>query len=136
MDTERLIRAVADWARYDARVLAASLCGSHARGEARADSDIDLVLVTSKPASLIDDRNWLDNFGEHDVVADEDWGLVQSIRVFYGKLEVEFGIAALEWVQSPIDAGTALVMRQPMRILHDPESLIANAIAEVRVNVE
>lgn len=136
MDPETLIAAVANWAQLDTRVVAATLCGSHARNEARPDSDIDLILVTSKPTSLIDDRAWLNNFGDPLLVADEDWGLVQSIRVYYGELEVEFGITGLGWVEPPIDSGTAAVMREPMRILYDPESLITKAIAEVRPYAE
>lgn len=136
MDADDLITIVASWAQCDDRVLAAALCGSHARGAARPDSDIDLSLVSPDPTSLLDDRNWLTTFGIPDVVGVEDWGLVQSIRVYYGNLEVEFGIAGLEWVEPPIDSGTAVLMRDPMRILHDPGELFNRAIADVRLNWE
>ena len=132
MESESLIAAVAKWAENDSRIVAASLCGSHALGEARPDSDIDLVLVALEPTLLLDNRDWLNNFGTPDIVADEDWGLVQSIRVFYGELEVEFGITGLKWVNPPIDRGTAQVMRSPMRILYDPESRMSKAVAEAR----
>lgn len=136
MEAETFIKAAADWARCESRIVAAALCGSHARGEARPDSDIDLILISPNPSSLLNDRDWLSHFGDANVVEDEDWGLVQSIRVFYGKLEVEFGIAGLEWVQPPIDSGTAKVLRQPMCILHDPKILFTNAITEARLNTD
>jgi len=96
-------------------------------------SDIDIVLVSPTPESLLEDRNWLNSLGDPAVVGDEDWELVQSILIFFRMLEVEFGIAGLDWVRPPIDSGTAAVMRQPMRLLYDPESLIAIAIANVRL---
>jgi hypothetical protein len=42
----------------------------------------------------------------------EDWGKVQSVRVFYpGGPEVEFGIASLDWGSDPSDKVTAQVIR-------------------------
>ena len=112
-------------------MVALVLVGSHARDAARVDSDIDFVLISSQPASLLNDHSWQHTFGEPCNMLHEDWGLVQSIRVFYSDLEVEFGIAGLEWVQPPIDPGTAEVIAQPLRVLFDPDSLIAIAKADV-----
>jgi hypothetical protein len=109
-----------------------SVCGSYARGTARPDSDIDIALVSPDPDTLLNERDWLDTFGTPTVVGVEDYGLVQSIRVYYGTLEVEFGIAGLEWVEPPIDSGRAEVLRDPMRILHDPERLFDIAIAAIQ----
>jgi len=129
---EKLIESAAELARSDSRIVAAALCGSYARGTARPDSDIDIALVSPDPNSLLNERDWLDTFGTPTAVGVEDYGLVQSIRVYYGTLEVEFGIAGLEWVEPPIDSGTAEVLREPMRILHDPERLFDIAIAIVQ----
>ena len=57
----------------------------------------------------------------------EDYGLVQAIRVFYGSLEVEFGITAEAWAQIPIDEGTAGVINDGLWILYDPEGRLAAA---------
>jgi len=133
MVAEEFIDAMVRWARHDDRVVAAALVGSYARNQARPDSDIDFVLITPKPMMLLSDRRWLHTCGVPRVEPDEDWGLVQSIRVFYANLEVEFGIAGLEWVQPPIDTGTAEVIGQPIRVLYDPEFLLAIAITDVRI---
>lgn len=136
MDPVSFATKVTKWAKCDNRVVAALVCGSHARNRAHADSDLDFILIAPEPISLLDNRAWLGSFGRADVVRDEDWGLVQSIRAYYGTLEVEFGIAGLEWAQPPIDSGTARVMLEPTRILYDPEHLLERAIAEVRLDTK
>ncbi len=131
MDAEELISRVATWARDDDRVVAAAVCGSHARGEARPDSDIDLCLVCTEPAELLDRRSWIQAFGPDARVAGpvEDYNLVQSIRVFYGSTEVEFGVTHPAWMDLPLDRGTADVINNGLRILYDPEGRLEEAVA-------
>lgn len=131
-----LVSSVLQFAETDARIVAAALCGSHARGTARADSDIDFVFVSSDARSLLDNQNWLEFFGTPEIVGVEDYGLVQSVRVSYDATEVEFGIAGLEWASHPIDPGTAAVMREPMHIFYDPEGLLQAAVASVNEKSE
>jgi len=137
MDANIFIKAVTSWATKDTRVSVLLLCGSHANNTARTDSDIDFVLVCPNPGILFSDQIWISSFGANAIESFEDWGLVQSIlvqsiRVFYGSLEVEFGITGLEWIQPPIDNKTADVMMQPMRVLYDPDLLLANAVASIQ----
>lgn len=132
MNAEIIISAVTSWVRLDRRVVAALICGSYARDEYRTDSDIDFVLIAPEPGLLIDDRSWLNTFGQPREVKDEDWGLVQSVRVFYGEVEVEFGVAGFEWVQPPIDSETAEVLRKPIKVIYDPDSLIVTAVEDVK----
>ena len=53
---------------------------------------------------------------------------MQSLRVYYGALEVEFGIAPEAWVELPIDSGTAQVMKDGFRIVYDPEGRLRKAL--------
>lgn len=131
MTPDKLISKVAVWAQCDDRVVAAGLCGSHARGEARPDSDIDFVILTPDPASLLDDRSWIAGFSTDARVAGpaEDYNLVQSIRVFYGATEVEFGVTDQAWMQPPIDHGTASIINNGLRILYDPDGRLREAVA-------
>ena len=46
---ERLLRQVVAWAAEQDEVQAVVLVGSYARGDARADSDVDLVLLVEDP---------------------------------------------------------------------------------------
>jgi hypothetical protein len=128
---DELISKVTLWAQRDQRVLAAGVCGSHARGEARPDSDIDFCILTADPASLLDDRAWIESFGANARVAGpvEDYNLVQSLRVFYGTTEAEFGITDLTWARPPIDPETASVINNGLRIFYDPDGRLREAIA-------
>lgn len=131
MHADELINKVATWAQSDDRVIAAGVCGSHARGEARPDSDIDFCLVCSDTGALLEERSWIKNFGSDARVAGpvEDYNLVQSIRVFYGATEAEFGVTAEAWMELPIDRSTARVINDGLRILYDPEGRLQEAVA-------
>jgi predicted nucleotidyltransferase len=96
------------------------LVGSQARGTARPDSDVDLVVVTETPADLVTDPGWTEYFGAVERQAGEDWGAVRSLRLWYRDgPEVEFGIAAPEWLAEPLDPGTRDVLRAGYRMLYD-----------------
>ena len=131
MDASELIAKVTDWARHDDRVVAAGICGSYARGQARPDSDIDFCILTAEPDSLLEDRSWITGFGSDARVAGtvEDYNLVQSIRVFYGKTEAEFGVTDQAWMELPIDHETAGVMNDGLRMLYDPAGRLERAVA-------
>ena len=131
LDAAELIARVSRWAQRDDRIMAAAVCGSHARGEARPDSDVDFCLLTADPVSLLDDLSWVYEFDADARVAGpvEDYNLVQSIRVFYGATEAEFGVTDVAWAKLPIDRETAGVINNGLRRLHDPEGLLARAAA-------
>jgi hypothetical protein len=131
MSAEAFIGQVAEWAADHPGIQAAALVGSWARGAARAESDIDLILIVSEPADFLRRDAWLRTFGVVERVTDEDWGRVQSRRAFYrGGPEVEFGITTAEWADTdPVDAGTARVVHDGMRILADPDGLLADLLA-------
>ena len=122
---------MADWARLDRRVVAAGICGSHARGDARPDSDIDFCILAAEPQALLVDLAWIRDLGPGARIAGpvEDYNLVQSVRVFYGTTEAEFGITDEAWAQPPIDRETAGVINDGLRILYDPEGRLDEAIA-------
>ncbi len=114
------------WAAREPGILAAALVGSHARGTARSESDIDVIIVVDDPASYLQTPQWLEHFGDIRSVSIEDWGLVQSRRVQYADgMEVEFGITVRQWAGTdPIDEGTRQVVSNGMRVLYDPEGLL------------
>lgn len=131
-DLQPLIRAVAEWARDRPDVVAVGLAGSHARGTARDSSDVDLVVLIEDPAALLGDDAWLTHFGDVTSVADEDWGAVQSRRVRYrAGPEVEFGPTSPAWAAPPLDPGTARVVRDGFRVIHDPQGLLDEAVQAV-----
>ena len=122
---EQLIAAVTCWAQERDDIVAAALVGSHARGEASKSSDIDLVLLSTQPGELSRDADWTGAFGTPNRIAHEDWGLIQSVRVFYEDgPEVEFGIGGVEWAADPPPPGTLDVLRDGAVVLHDPRGLL------------
>jgi hypothetical protein len=138
MDPERIIKAILEWARAQPAIQAVALVGSHARGAARTDSDIDLVLFTPDPEVFREDTTWLDGIDWSAVGArparqqDEDYGLLWSRRVWLDQNqgEIEFGFAPPSWASvNPTDPGTLRVATDGCCVLHDPEGLLGRLCA-------
>jgi predicted nucleotidyltransferase len=121
---EDLIRDVTSWSlgRRDIRALV--LVGSHARGVAGPESDIDLVILSEQPTRLVTDSAWTRTFGTVIREAREDWGRLISLRVWYvGGPEVEFGITDVQWAHRD-DETTLAVLRGGARVLFDRDGLL------------
>lgn len=115
-------------------IVGIALVGSWARGLGRPDSDVDLVVLTSKPDLLLGSTSWFTAFGRGvQLVRSEDFGLLQERRLrLTDGLEVEVCIGGPDWAAtSPPDAGSARVVLDGMCILWDPERLLAT-FADVR----
>jgi predicted nucleotidyltransferase len=126
------LNSVTDWAIHQPTLSGVALVGSHARGEARPDSDIDLVLLCTPPNAFLDDISWVRLFGEVATCQTEEWGRVTSLRVSYRNgLEVEFGLTTPAWTRFPIDAGTRQVVSNGMRILLDKEGTLGRLLEAV-----
>lgn len=131
--TDAILRLAASWAATQSDIQGLALVGSWARGAARPDSDIDLVILTNDPERYRLNRSWL---------LDLDWALV-GLPVIgwrdadYGALwsrhitladavEVEFGFTTPAWAATaPIDVGTRQVASDGLRILYDPHNHFA-----------
>lgn len=101
-------------------VRAVLIAGSVATGEARPDSDVDVILLTTECSQYIDDVSWAAALGTVRTVAIEDYGRVTAVRVFYEDgLEVEYGIAPADWASAPFDIGTEQVARDGIFVLFD-----------------
>lgn len=112
------------WAMGRLDLVGAALVGSWARGDAREESDVDLVILVREPKALISDSSWYSRFGRVESEGLEDYGRLVSRRVRYeGGLDVEFGIAAADWATSP-DEGSLRVLREGFRILVDREGVL------------
>lgn len=122
------------WAESRGDITGAALAGSHARGDATEDSDVDLLVLADDPASYLRDRTWLRALGTVETVAVEEWGAITSLRVRYaGGREVELGLTTPQWASvDPVDLGTARVVRDGFRILHDPRRMLDRLVRHVR----
>jgi predicted nucleotidyltransferase len=127
---EQFLLDVTAWAAKRADVSAVALVGSHARGEATEDSDVDLVVLCDSPSSLLCDP-FPSLFGVVSKESIEDWGRLTSRRVFFDNgLEVEFGIALRGWALEP-DEGTIAVVERGCIVLHDPQKLLATLLSRL-----
>jgi uncharacterized protein len=108
------------WSAQRLDIRAALLVGSFARGAARADSDVDVMLLVQTPESYLGDTTWVQDLGHPRSVAFESYGRVTSVRVFFEHgLEAEVGIAPEDWASEPYDAGTLRVASGGMLVLLD-----------------
>jgi predicted nucleotidyltransferase len=105
------------WATEQKSIQAVALVGSYARGTPTEASDVDLVILAHDPEQFLAERTWVRLFGEPLAETLEDYGILKSIRVrCHDDLEVEFGIADLQW---PLDAGSLQVISDGMQILFE-----------------
>jgi predicted nucleotidyltransferase len=131
------VRALLDrfcsWAAARPDVAAVGLAGSEARGEARAGSDVDLVVLTDEPESYLPAawaRDALPD-GAEDLGA-RRWGVLLERRfVLPGGVEVDVGLAPPRWAAVPVDPGTARVVGDGFVVLLDPSGLLAGLVETV-----
>lgn len=109
--------------------MAAALVGSHARGQARPDSDVDVVLLSDTGDAFFDDTGWLTQLGVVVRRTEERWGRVRTARVWLADgTELELNFAPADWARAPLDAGTRRVIDGGFRVLFDR----AGAFAAIR----
>ncbi|NNL83187.1 MAG: hypothetical protein HKP28_07350, partial [Winogradskyella sp.] len=58
---DKILNLIKVFAESDPRIIAVGLCGSYARGNARADSDIDLSILVNDKLEF-KNTDWIDNF--------------------------------------------------------------------------
>jgi hypothetical protein len=135
MTVQELIEAFPRWVEQDPNVAGVFLVGSYARGEASPESDLDLVILTSRPYSYLSDTSWVDNFGSPSSVVLEDWGKVKSVRVHYSNgSEVEYGITTPDWATHPVPQSTQNVLADGMKLLLDRTGELEKAIRKIPDN--
>ena len=118
------IAKVTKWAGTQPDIQMAILVGSHARGDARSLSDIDFVILTEQPWRYIKDPAWASGLGAAERSVTENWGELDSLRVWYSNgQEVEFGFADRSWLSDPRDPGTSRVLDDGFRILFERTEL-------------
>lgn len=120
------LNSFVNWASVREDVQAVALVGSYSRDEARDDSDIDFVILTSQPENYLEELKWMEYFGQVEKYQIEDYGKLTSVRVWYQNgIEVEYGFTTPDWAATPLDAGTQRVLRDGMRVLFERGNLLS-----------
>ncbi len=131
MQIEQFLSQVMRWAEGQPDIAGVVLVGSHARGAARPDSDIDLVVLTTDPRRYLDDISFAQQFGPIARWVEEDWGRVTSLRVWYEDgMEVEYGFTQPDWAAPPLDAGTRRVIADGARVVFDRSGSVSRSISD------
>jgi predicted nucleotidyltransferase len=127
---EDFIEKTKNWGINEPFVEAIILVGSYTRGTQKADSDIDLVIITSNKQYYIDNTQIFSAFGLIDRSNIEFYGECTSIRIWYKNgLEVEFGMVPLTWIDLPLDHGTERALSDGYKILVDKKRMFSPIIS-------
>jgi predicted nucleotidyltransferase len=107
------------------------LVGSYARGAARADSDVDLVLLTTERGAYLAEDGWGAGLELGKLVRTRRWGVITERRFRTPSgLEVEFGVEDPSWARvDPVDPDTRKVVTDGARILHGPDGALGVLLA-------
>ncbi|MGW4720719.1 nucleotidyltransferase domain-containing protein [Nocardia sp. NPDC004260] len=124
-----IIDRITHWAAHRQDIVGLLLVGSHARNAPHADSDIDIVLLTTDQPQYCND-SWADELALGRPIRTQPWGPITERRyATESGLEVEINIGSPEWAQTdPVDPGTRRVVTDGARPLHDPTQLLASLI--------
>lgn len=129
IEAAEFTRAAKQWTSSCPDIVAAAIVGSWARGDAREDSDIDLVLLTEHPDAYVKGEDWIEDLSPGArLIRTADWGPIIERRLLLrsSSLEVEVGVGRPSWAAAlPVDPGTRKVVRGGFRPLFDPQGLLA-----------
>lgn len=134
-EVRELFERAGDWAARKPDVVAIGLAGSWARGDARMDSDVDLILLTTAKQGYFDNEAWMRDLGGLGIIRTEQWGPTMTERRFVlpSGLEVEAGIAPPIWAATdPVDPNLPPIVRDGFRILYDPERILSRLLEACR----
>jgi predicted nucleotidyltransferase len=123
---EEFLKEFSDWTFAQDDIKAVALIGSYARHTATETSDVDLVIITTRPREYLQDQRWTRQFGTVEKQQIEDYGLLTSLRVWYmDGPEVEYGITDEKWSALPLDRGTRQVIKDGIRIIFERETILS-----------
>ena len=130
-EVSAFISGLQTWAAARDDVVAAAIVGSWARGAAREDSDVDVVLLT-EDVSAFEADGWIAELAPAaELVRTAEWGAIAERRLCLPSgLEIEVGIGHPSWARAaPVDPGTRAVVRDGPRPVFDPRGLLAELTA-------
>jgi predicted nucleotidyltransferase len=129
-----VIDSVTRWAARQDDAAALALVGSYAYGKPRMSSDVDLVLVTTEPDRHTQGIDWILPMDPGArLIRDQTWGPLRERRVrLRSGLHVELGLVTPEWLSLPLDHGTAKVLGDGCRVLHDPQGLLHDTLRHIQ----
>ncbi|MEV0083707.1 nucleotidyltransferase domain-containing protein [Saccharopolyspora sp. NPDC050642] len=135
---EDLVAELRAWADGRPDVQAVALVGSYARerGAATAESDVDIVVVTSRISDYLDSTDGFPATLEPPLLRVKQWGPVHERRLRRRGtgLVVEMNFTTSDWTatEPAVDDGTRRVVLDGIWVLRDPHGLLARLIDACR----
>ncbi|MEH0581831.1 MULTISPECIES: nucleotidyltransferase domain-containing protein [Streptomyces] len=129
-EMRQVVDRVTRWAANRSDVVGLLLVGSCARGAARPDSDVDLVVLSTATDQYAADDAWARELSLGELVRVQEWGPITEWRYVTGSgLEVEVGVGSPDWARAdPVDDGTRRVVTDGARPLYDPAGILRELI--------
>ncbi|MBP6011875.1 MAG: nucleotidyltransferase domain-containing protein [Alphaproteobacteria bacterium] len=133
--SDQLQTLLTEWVHQSHELRALALCGSWARGDARADSDADLLVLMRNPsqstAQLIENIAFERAGFKRQSLRWETYGVVQSAHItLHPNAELELSFASINWAScAPIDPGTRQVVTGGFKVLVDKDGLLNELLA-------
>src|SRR4051794_39508591 len=112
-ELDDILSAFAAWAPGRDDVLAVGLVGSWARGAAREDSDVDVVVVSTDPERRANAADWPSGLPPFETMRRRRWGMLLECRLaLAASTELEVGVVPERWADAAEpDPGTQRVVR-------------------------
>lgn len=138
-EAHSLTEAIAVWARGRSDIRALALAGSWPRGSARADSDLDLLMLVNAPAQYRSHQRWL-----YHIALPEPFRVVSHNGAVYGVVwschalleptaELELIFASLDWAsRDRLDTGTQGVIRHGFQVIVDKDGHLQRVVEVVK----
>ncbi|MDQ2737815.1 MAG: nucleotidyltransferase domain-containing protein [Actinomycetota bacterium] len=129
----RLIDAAAGWAMQENAIRGLALVGSYAHGRPSMASDVDLLVLTSRPERYTEQTDWVSSLADHArIIRTARWGPVTERRLrLESGLHIDIGFADPAWAAVPLDTGTRRVLSDGYRILYDASLLLERAVSAI-----
>lgn len=127
-EARSLTTAIGAWVRSRPELRALALAGSWARGVARPDSDLDLLILTHETEQYRSGLHWF-----YQIILPAPFRVVCGKWVQYGAVwschaaldpvgELELSFAALDWTATdPVDAGSRRVIQEGFTVIVDKD---------------
>ena len=118
-EVRNLLARLKKWAEARPDVVAVGVAGSWAHGDARMDSDVDVVLLTENQRPYLEGDAWLYELGGVGLVKTQQWGPMTERRfTLPSGAEVETGVAPRSWATTdPVDDGTRRVVPHGLSVV-------------------
>lgn len=139
-EVDRLLTTVVTWSDRQHDIDGLALVGSWAKGTARPDSDLDLVLITTHPQTYRRNGAWMTEIPWSEAGfelaswQDKDYGAIWSRHLLLSPdAEVEMSFCSPGWASvAPMDEGTREVVTPACRVLTDKKGYWTRLLQAIR----